>query len=204
MSSRLFTLHTDQLITAPYSFSDLAASKNVYLQGLFNEIYIKRLALGALTRDEEIISGNVNASIARNAFCLQSYILGNFSFSRCFEYNGFAHVSGNVHFTKGVVVKNLEVRESLNGINVAERLQDAIRLQDSGVAVTGTKTFLANSRFRNLNVDFLNSVDLDDFLANVVTRNAAHRMSGAVTVRGVVSAPRVTAQDLTVDVSAGL
>ncbi|XP_071540767.1 uncharacterized protein [Panulirus ornatus] len=162
LASRLFTLHTDQIITAPYSFADLAASENVYLQGLFNNFDLKRLAVEAVTREEETILGNV-------------------------------------HFTKSVVVKNLELRNSLNDINVAERLRDAVRLQDSGVSVTGKKTFLVNTRFKTLNVDYLNSVDLDDFFANIVTINAAHQLSGAVTVDGVVSAPRVTAEDLTVD-----
>ncbi|XP_042234301.1 uncharacterized protein LOC121874263 [Homarus americanus] len=161
LSTRLLTLHTDQVITASYSFSDLSAEKNVQLQGLFNKIDLKRLASGALMENEEIRTGKVR-------------------------------------FTNGIMVRNLELRKSLNGIDVAENLVDAVRLQDSGVVVTGRKTFMANTRFKSLLVEFLNSVYLDAFFANVVTRNAAHTISGAVTVYGVVSAPWVTVQHLTV------
>lgn len=57
LSTRLFTLHTDQVITAPYSFTNVVAEKNVYLQGYFNNIDLKRLASGALTSDDKFATG---------------------------------------------------------------------------------------------------------------------------------------------------
>ncbi|XP_045619981.2 uncharacterized protein [Procambarus clarkii] len=161
LSTRLFTLHTDQVITAPYSFTNVVAEKNVYLQGYFNNIDLKRLASGALTSDDKF-------------------------------------ATGNIQFTNSVMVKHLQILKSLNGVDVQARLDDAVRLQETKVAITGLKTFMVNTRLKSLQVEYLNSVNLDAFLARVVSRNTARNMSGSVTVRGTVSAPWVVAQRLSV------
>ncbi|XP_069961310.1 uncharacterized protein [Cherax quadricarinatus] len=161
LSTRLFTLHTDQVITAPYTFTDLGA-ETVHLQGFFNDMDLKRLAMGALM-SEDILS------------------------------------TGSVTFTNGVEIKNLVIEKTLNDIDVKERLGDAVRLEESGLAITGTKTFTTNALLKNLHVDYLNDVYLDGFLARLVSRDAIHSLSSVVTVNGVVSAPWVNAEYLKIE-----
>lgn len=59
LSRSLFTRTTDQVITAPFAFLNVAARKNVFLQGNFNSFDLKALAQDSIMRgkNEEIITG---------------------------------------------------------------------------------------------------------------------------------------------------
>ncbi|XP_071540700.1 uncharacterized protein [Panulirus ornatus] len=60
LATRLFTLHTDQTITAVYHFSNLRAEQYVHLVGTFCNVDLKTLANSALKRDNDVIFGDVN------------------------------------------------------------------------------------------------------------------------------------------------
>lgn len=110
----------------------------------------------------------------------------------------------DITFTGRVTVRNLVLRGVLQGpqgsVDIVARLADAVRLQDTAITITGRKVFTAGLSFGNLHVEILNGRKLDHFLALVVTRNRPHTLTGAVTVRGTITAPWVTAQQLAVQV----
>lgn len=55
----LFTRGTDQVITAPFTFLNVNALKNVFLQGRFNNFDLKELAQDSLIvgKNEDIVTG---------------------------------------------------------------------------------------------------------------------------------------------------
>ena len=110
----------------------------------------------------------------------------------------------DITFTGRVTVRNLVLRGVLQGpqgtVDILARLADAVRLQDTAITITGKKVFTAAISFANLHVEILNGRKLDHFLALVVTRNRPHTLTGAVRVRGTITAPWVTTQQLVVQV----
>ncbi|XP_063885132.1 uncharacterized protein LOC135113643 [Scylla paramamosain] len=111
-------------------------------------------------------------------------------------------VTEDITFTGRVTVRNLVLRGVLQGpqgtVDIVAHLADAVRLQDTAITITGKKVFTAGLSFGNLHVEILNSRKLDRFLALAVTRNRPHTLTGAVRVRGTITAPWITAQQLTV------
>lgn len=107
---------------------------------------------------------------------------------------------GDITFSSKVIVENIVLLGTLGNLDLAAIMADAVRLKDTAITITGKKTLMTGLTFENLHVELLNGQKLDHFLASVVTRDRPHTLTGAVTVRGTIIAPWVTAQQLVVKV----
>ncbi|XP_066941126.1 uncharacterized protein [Macrobrachium rosenbergii] len=105
---------------------------------------------------------------------------------------------GDVTFHSPVNVQRLEVNGLLNGLNLTDHLNDAVKLNDRNVVITGKKRFLQSPEVRNVNVRFLNGVDFDDFLKHVVRLDAPLSLNRTVTFNGRITAPEIKTKDLQV------
>ncbi|XP_047497023.1 uncharacterized protein LOC125044411 [Penaeus chinensis] len=160
LSTRLFTLHTDQDITAAFTFDSVTAEKNLTLDGTFDGVDLERLDSQALKQS-----------------------LGNI---------------GNIVFNGEVTVGDFKVAGSLENIDVNLRLQDAVRLTDQDVIISGKKSFVSDVTFKNIFTTNLNNIAFNDYLSHAVRKNVPITLARPLKVNGLVSAPSVTANSLSI------
>lgn len=106
----------------------------------------------------------------------------------------------NIVFNGEVTVDDFKVEGNLEGININKRLEDAVRLTAKDVIIRGTKNFVSNVTFKNIFTTNLNNVDFNAYLSHAVRKNVPITLNKRLKVNGLVSAPSVTANSLSIRV----
>nr|XP_027212159.1 uncharacterized protein LOC113805372 [Penaeus vannamei] len=106
--------------------------------------------------------------------------------------------TNNIYLEK-VQAGTINILRNLNAVNVNDRLNDAVRLQAQDVKISGKKTFHKDTTFNNLDVTTLNGEDLTYYLSHAVRKNRPISLASNIKVNGLVSAPSVTANSLTIE-----
>ncbi|XP_071539560.1 uncharacterized protein [Panulirus ornatus] len=139
----LLTRHTDQTISAPYTFVDVETKGFVEIRGLFNEVNLTRLTSQGLLGAGETIYGNVTffGEVSTDHLRLQGSFNGINTKRRMAQavriQDTDVIISGKKNFLSNMTTfRNLNVR-SLNNIPFNNYLQHVV-LRDSNSNLTGS------------------------------------------------------------------
>lgn len=163
-----------------------------------------------LTKRRPIINGNVNGGLWKIHSALKvTYwdIFENFpavELEKMYRYDSTTdtHIirADRITFHTAAVLPNFFVGGSLNEVpNIQEFLSGIQRLDSPRIVLRGTKGNLKKFWFRDLNIESINEINLDDFLRHAVDRSGesmSKEITGKVQFSNVVESSVVEAGHL--------
>ncbi|ROT76654.1 hypothetical protein C7M84_004744 [Penaeus vannamei] len=131
LSKRLFTLHTDQDITAPFTFDTITAEKSMTLDGTFDGVDLVKLDSRALKQSMDTIENLVfNGKVTIGDFQVNGKLGGidvNARLQDAVRLTGKdITIKGTKNFVKDVAFKNI-FTTNLNNVNFNTYLNHAVR-----------------------------------------------------------------------------
>lgn len=107
----------------------------------------------------------------------------------------------NINFHEEVNVSHLDLRGTVNSLNVDEVLDDAVSLQDLSVDIVGKKNFTSNTTFSTINLTKLNDRTFDDFLSHSILRSSpSANFTSDITVNGTMTTTSLVSSSVSVQV----
>lgn len=190
---------TPNIINGMWNYTDLA--KHVLTtskrQSLTGSLVVNNLEIGVL--DAELVNGvptrDLNRLLTHAGFLYDRVVGGNATL-QSLQVTGQLRASSinerdildiydprrmeSVIFRGDVTIDNLTVRGFVNGRNLSEFVNDAVRKTDRNVTFTGNKTF-ENVTCELLNVQFVNG----HFVGDILDPDGQQELKGPVFVKGM-------------------
>ncbi|ROT76672.1 hypothetical protein C7M84_004736 [Penaeus vannamei] len=185
VNSSLYLDKSKQLVTGKKTFKDLLFAEDLNVTGIVSGIDFTRV----FTK-----TGNQTFTAP------QSFSYANFSDVETHQIDlseGFT-VNVNINFHEEVNVSHLDLRGTVNSLNVDEVLDDAVSLQDLSVDIVG-KNFTSNTTFSTINLTKLNDRTFDDFLSHSILRSSpSANFTSDITVNGTMTTTSLVSSSVAV------